>query len=252
MPFSLLSQGPPRRRHIQANMPRRKRIVVPGIPLHITQRGARRSTVFRDKEDREVYLRLLAQASRKFEMRIYAYCLMTNHTHIVAIPNRPDSLWLTYHRVHSIYGSLFNAKYEICGRLWEERPRSAPMDESHFLAAVRYVEQNPVRAGLVRRAEDYQWSSARFHCGIVKSDRLLDATWPETEPLERWSDWLTGESDTGIEDLVRQNTLSGQPCGDATFIDRLENLLCSRIRRRKPGPKPRMNSGVHGCDPLIP
>ena len=104
-------------------MPHRKRIVVPGIPVHITQRGVRRSNIFRDNEDRCVYLRLFAQASRTFDLRIYAYCLMTNHTHFVAVPNRPDSIWRTFHRVHSIYGSIFNAKYGLFGRLWEERPR---------------------------------------------------------------------------------------------------------------------------------
>jgi putative transposase len=172
-------------------------------------------------------------------MRIYAYCLMTNHTHVVAVPDSEDSVWRTYHRVHSIYGSIFNAKYELCGRLWEERPRSTPMDEGHFLAAVRYVEQNPLRAGMVSRAEEYPWSSARFHCGIVKSDSLLDTTWPTVDVLERWSEWLTGESDPIMEDLVRRNTLSGQPCGDDAFVGQLEGLLGLRIRPRKPGPKPR-------------
>src|ERR1051326_1149267 len=123
-------------------MPHRKRIVVPGIPLHITQRGVRRLNIFRDNEDRCVYLRLFAQASRRFDMLVYAYCLMTNHTHFVAVPNREDSVWRTFHRVHSIYGSIFNAKYGLYGRLWEGRPHSTPTDESHFMAAVRYVEQN--------------------------------------------------------------------------------------------------------------
>jgi putative transposase len=223
-------------------MPRRKRIVVPGIPLHITQRGVRRSNIFRDNEDRCVYLRLFAEASRRFEMLIYAYCLMTNHTHVVPIPKRADSVWRTFHRVHSIYGSIFNAKYSLCGRLWEERPRSSPMDESHFLAAVRYVEQNPVRAGMVLRAEEYPWSSARYHCGLIASDDLLDTRWPTVDAVVSWSEWLRGEGDPATEDLVRRNTLSGQPCGDETFIKRLESLLCKPIRPRKPGPKPRQLS----------
>lgn len=218
-------------------MPHRKRIVVPGIPLHITQRGVRRLNIFRDNEDRCVYVRLFAQASRTFDMLVYAYCLMTNHTHFVAVPNREDSVWRTFHRVHSIYGSIFNAKYGLYGRLWEGRPHSTPTDESHFMAAVRYVEQNPVRAGIVRTAEEYPWSSARFHCGLVGSDELLDTRWPDAKALENWSQWLSRDCDTGVENLIRRHTLSGRPCGDDAFIVALEQRLRRPIRPGKPGPK---------------
>ncbi|HEY2379708.1 MAG TPA: transposase [Terriglobia bacterium] len=220
-------------------MPHRKRVVVSGIPVHIMQRGVRRSNIFRDKEDRCIYLRLFAEASRRFDLRIYAYCLMTNHTHFVAVPNRLDSIWRTFHRVHSIYGSIFNAKYGLYGRLWEERPRSTPTDETHFLAAVRYVELNPVRAGMIQRAEEYPWSSARFHCGLVATDLLLDATWPDAGTFGRWSEWLTGDCDPAMEDLLRQHTLSGQPCGDPAFIRQLEERTGQTIRPRKPGRRPR-------------
>jgi putative transposase len=218
-------------------MPHRKRIVVPGIPLHITQRGVRRLNVFRDNEDRCIYLRLFAQAARMFDMLVYAYCLMTNHTHFVAVPTRPDFMWRTFHRVHSIYGSIFNAKYGLYGRLWEGRPHSSPTDDGHFLAAVRYVEQNPVRAGMVRKAEEYPWSSARFHCGLVGSDDLLDTRWPDADALAQWSEWLNRDSDTVVENLIRRHTLSGRPCGDADFILTLEQKLCRPIRPQKPGPK---------------
>jgi len=220
-------------------MPHRKRIVAPGIPLHITQRGVRRLNIFRDNEDRWLYLRLFSEASHRFYMRIYAYCLMTNHTHFVALPGREDSMWRTFHRVHSMYGAIFNAKYGVSGHLWEERPRSAPTDDRHFLAAVRYVEQNPVRAGLAQRAEDSPWSSARFHCGLIRFDDLLDTRWPDGESSAHWSEWLRGESDPATETLVRLHTLSGRPCGDDAFVSRLEELLSRRIRPQKPGPKPR-------------
>ena len=212
---------------------------MPGIPVHITQRGVRRSNVFRDNEDRCVYLRLFAESSRIFALRIYAYCLMTNHTHCVAIPIRPDSMWRTFHRVHSIYDPLFNAKYGLTGHLWEKRPCSTPTDEGHFLAAVRYVERNPVRAGMISRAEDYPWSSARFHCGLTATDVLLDPTWPGAESVEGWAEWLNGECDPAVEDLLRRHTSSGQPCGDVAFVNRLEQLSGQTIRPRKPGRKPR-------------
>jgi putative transposase len=157
--------------------------------------------------------------------------------HFVAVPKRPDSIWRTFHRVHSIYGAIFNAKYGLFGRLWEGRPRSTPTDEGHFLTAVRYVERNPVRAGMIQRAEEYPWSSARFHCGLVATDVLVDPAWPGAEPFGRWSEWLSGESEPATENILRRNTLSGQPCGDAAFISRLEKQSGQTIRPRKPGRK---------------
>src|SRR5205085_8821132 len=112
----------------------------------------------------EEYLHLFTENSRRFSLCVLAYCLMTNHVHFVVVPEKKDSIWKTFHRSHSIYAMRFNAKYGLCGHLWQGRAYSCVLDEAHLWAAVRYVELNPVRAGMVRFAEDYPWSSAAAHC----------------------------------------------------------------------------------------
>lgn len=219
------------------------RIVVPGIPLHVTQRGVRRTNVFRDDDDRRLYLRILRQASRLYDLIFYAYCLMTNHVHFVVVPNCADSLWKTFHRLNSLYAAAFNARYGLVGHVWERRPLSTVTDESHLWNAVRYVECNPVRAGMVVRAEQYEWSSARFHCGLV-SDDLLDTSWPPKEALARWSEWVNAQSEPTKDEYIREQTLSGKPCGDSDFVISLERTLGRRIRPEKAGRKPRSTN----CD----
>ena len=139
-------------------MSRTARLVVPGMPHHITQRGTRRFNVFHDEADRLDYLSLFAENCHEFRLAIVAYCLMTNHVHYIAIPERTDSIARVFHRVHGTYSKRFNIKHGFVGHLWQERPFSCVLDEDHFWNAIRYVEQNPVRAGMVRNAIDYRWS----------------------------------------------------------------------------------------------
>ena len=108
------------------------RVVLPGVPLHVTQRGIRRFDTFRDESDRHIYIKLLAESCRRFHLRISAYCLMSNHVHLVAIPERNDSLWRTLHRCHGVYATRFNSKYGLTGHLWQARPFSCALDEEHF------------------------------------------------------------------------------------------------------------------------
>lgn len=220
-------------------MPRIPRAVLPDIPLHITQRGVRRFNLFLDEGDHQLYWELLQESSRRFGLRIYAYCLMTNHVHIVAVPQRPDSLARTFQRCHGMYAARFNKKYLTTGHAWQARPFSCVLDESHFWAAVRYVERNPVRAGMVVRAEDYRWSSAAAHCGLVV-DSLLDADWQPSGVIHNWSMWLAEDYDTKVEQSIRERTFTGRPCGNADFIRTMEAALGRQLAPRKPGPKPRL------------
>ena len=153
-------------------MGRLRRVVVPGLPHHVTQRGVRRSATFSDARDRCIYLELLSEASRLFGLAVRSYVLMTNHIHLIAVPEHEDSLGKTMRDTHGPYASYFNRRYGFCGHLWQARFYSSPMDDGHFWEAVRYVENNPVRAGIVERAEDYPWSSAAAHCGL-REDLLL-------------------------------------------------------------------------------
>ena len=228
-------------------MARTARVVVPGIAHHITQRGVRRLPVFVDDQDRILYSKTLLESCRRYELRILAYCWMTNHVHVIAVPQNPDSLAKAFRRAHSVYGLNFNHKHKFSGYLWQDRFYSCPLDEPHMWAAVRYVERNPVRAGLASKAEDYPWSSALSHCD-GKVDPLLDPDWPPVPAIPDWSAWLA--SDDEISDRrIRSRTRSGVPCGDDAFVSRLEQDLGRTLRLQRPGPRPREKKSVAGTPP---
>lgn len=198
-------------------MTREARLVIPDAPHHITQRGVRRCAVFLDDSDRKTYLDLFLQNSRRFLLRILAYCLMPNHVHFVAVPGNPDSIWKTFHRCHSIYATEFNSKHGFSGHLFQGRPNSSVLDDAHQWAAMRYVELNPVRAGMVSKAEDYRWSSARAHCGI-QDDPLVNRNWLPSGAFEGWQQWLIETNSKEADHEIREKTFTGQPCGDAAFV----------------------------------
>ncbi|MCK5863023.1 MAG: transposase, partial [Candidatus Hydrogenedentes bacterium] len=147
-------------------MSRVARIVVPGFAHHITQRGNREMDVFEKSDDHLVYLRFLKRYAEKYGLSIYAYCLMANHVHLVAVPGDERALGKALRDAHTVYAMHFNTRTAISGHVWQGRFSSCPLDEQHLWAAVRHVERNPVAAGIVERAEQYRWSSAAAHCGL--------------------------------------------------------------------------------------
>jgi REP-associated tyrosine transposase len=218
-------------------MARTARLVVPGIPMHITQRGSRRFDVFQDETDRLDYLKLFRQCCRDYELRVVAYCLMTNHVHFVAIPERAETLHRVFHRLNGAHSQRFNRKYGFEGHLWQERPFSCLLDAAHLVTAVRYVELNPVRAGMVDHACDYRWSSAVAHCSGGE-DPWLDV---ETAPfsIPDWAAWLDGRGDPAADQSIRDCTAKGQPCGDDVFVKQIELAANRDFTRKKPGRKPK-------------
>src|SRR5262249_30325668 len=132
-----------------------RRCVVPQWPHHVRQRGVRKEPLFYDDSDHLVYLRLLREACTEKKVRIWAYALMKNHYHLIAVPDREDSISNALQTAHTAYAKYFNAKYGFVGHVWHSRPRMCAMDETHMWNAVRYVERNPVRAGIVSQAEEY-------------------------------------------------------------------------------------------------
>lgn len=221
-------------------MPRFARVVVPGCPHHITHRGNRREDVFFTPQDRDVYRSLLREYSDRHALRIVAYCLMTNHIHLVAIPALDDSLAKTVGLAHRRYSRFINNQRTWTGHIWANRFFSTPLDEPHALAAIKYVELNPVRAGLVSRAEDYPWSSARARVFGV-SDPLLqsDRTLLDAYEIDDWSAWLSEGLDDGIIMQIRKNTNTGWPTGSEEFVRRLEEILGRRLTRQRAGRKKR-------------
>ncbi|MFM1919583.1 MAG: hypothetical protein RLZZ303_1217 [Candidatus Hydrogenedentota bacterium] len=214
-------------------MSRTARTVVAGHPHHITQRGNRRALVFVDDDDRHAYLRLLREAALLHGLEVWAWCLMSNHVHLVAAPRRENSLARALRDAHGAYAMRFNTRHALSGHLWQGRFFSCPLDEAHLWAAVRYVERNPVRAGIALKAQDYRWSSAAPHCGLRKYS-LLHADFPPPGIIENWAEWLASPEDAEQLDRVRACTSSGRPCGSADFIRTLETQT-----KRTLQPKPR-------------
>jgi len=210
------------------------RAVVPGIPHHITQRGNRREDIFFSDSDRRRFLGLLRDYSSKEGLEILAYCLMGNHVHIVGVPGAAGSLARTLKPVNMLYARHVNTVKGWCGRVWQERYFSCPMDARHCLMAVRYVECNPVRAGLVSEAEDYPWSSAAAHARHL-SDSLLGDQHGWLESVGDWSDWLHAGEDEEMLGRLRASTRAGCPLGSAEFAERLERSLGRRLRPAAPG-----------------
>jgi REP-associated tyrosine transposase len=149
------------------------RAVVPSLAHHITQRGNRRQRTFFCPDDYLLYIALLAEWCGRCGVEVWAYCLMPNHVHLIAVPGSPDALRRAIGEAHRRYTADINRREGWRGHLWQGRFASYVMDDRYTLAAARYVELNPVRAGLVARAEDYLWSSARAHL-LGRNDCLVN------------------------------------------------------------------------------
>ena len=223
-------------------MPRVARIVAPGFPHHLTQRGNRREPVFFQDADRQKYLMLLLDYKDRYGLDIWAYCLMGNHVHLVAVPRAADSLSRTMRDTHQAYSSWLNRRLAQSGHVWQGRFYSTVLDESHAWAAVAYVERNPLRAGMAARTEEYPWSSAAARCG-QRRDPLLATDWPPSGMEIDWSAWLAREEPAKQIEAIRQRTRTGRPCGELSFIERLEGILGRALKPRKVGRKPKKLAG---------
>ena len=218
-------------------MSRVARFILTDVPYHITQRGNFQQVVFLEDEDRKFYLDRLSQYSRKWKLDVLAYCLMNNHVHLVVIPREKNSLAKSLGTLNMCYSQYFNKKHDRQGHLWQARFYSAMMDEGHLHAAVRYVECNPVRAGLVRYPWDWAWSSARSHLGLVQASvALFDVNF--LMKITNWKEYLTGYEHDHVLDNIRQCTLKGKILGSSEFIYRLEKMT-GRLLRSKPFGRPK-------------
>jgi putative transposase len=169
-------------------MPRPPRLVLPGIPHHVTQRGTRRQPTFFCDTDYARYLGLLRNRCVKSGTAVWAWCLMPNHVHLILVPSREDGLAAALAAAHRRYAWEVNQREGWSGHLWQSRFASFPLDEAHLYACLRYIELNPVRAGLVDRPEAWRWSSARGHLGLA-DDPLVDPA-PARERIDDWRAFL--------------------------------------------------------------
>jgi putative transposase len=203
-------------------MARIARVVVPGYPHHVTQRGSRRQPTFFCESDYQLYLNVMARLCLREGVEVWAYCLMPNHIHLVAVPTASDSLACALGYAHRRYAMQINKREGWSGHLWQERFASFVMDESYLMAAVRYVELNPVRAGLVSRPEDYQWSSARAH--LEGKDDALATVQPMLDRVPSWCDFLS-TADSDEDEVLQRHARTGRPLGQNEFVAGLEKML---------------------------
>ncbi|BDC51900.1 transposase [Bryobacterales bacterium F-183] len=204
-------------------MARNPRVSIAGFPHHIVQRGSNGQAIFLTPEDRQVYLELASRQLSLCGLRLVAYCLMTNHVHLIAIPERGDSLSLWVQRVHGRYSQYFNLKTGSTGHVWHSRFFSCVLSPRHMTIALRYVEENPVRAGIVRHAADYPWSSCRAHLSGNLDPFLDRAEWELRGGTQGWQEVLYAPSRQPIIHMLRRCTFSGRPFGDEAFLQNLES-----------------------------
>ncbi len=217
-------------------MPRRPRVVFPGIPHHVTQRGARRQRTFFQNSDYERYLLLCQKEKQRCGVSILAYCLMPNHVHLVVVPKEQTSLNKFFKVVHSRFAAEINSTHGWSGHLWQSRFFSSALDRDYLLAAVRYVELNPVRAGIVDKPEEYPWSSTRAQMRRQSHLELdLDDEWMKELPgPAQWLSFLgTNRSEESV--ALSLNINQNLPCGSEQFIANLENTAGLNLRYRPPG-----------------
>jgi len=218
-------------------MARLARVVVPGVPHHITQRGNRRQETFFCEADYEAYMELLAEWCKRCGVGILAYCLMPNHVHLIAVPQSEDGLRRGIGEAHRRYSRRINFRQGWRGHLWQGRFASYPMDDLYLMKAVRYIELNPVRAKLCRVPWRWKWSSAASHVS-GQGDRLVDVSALQ-EYVNDWRSFLAEGLDDNDAELLRRHERTGRPLGGSGFVERLERMLGRVLRRNKPGRKPK-------------
>jgi len=223
-------------------MPRPPRISLPGLTCHIVQRGNDRNRTFFSDEDYRTYLLLLKRISRRYETSVHAYVLMTNHVHLLMTSKQQDGLSRTMQQVGSSYTRHVNDRYERTGTLWEGRFRSSPVDSDFYcLACYRYIELNPVRAGMVSSPGEYRWSSYNENAGrrapsvVEPHDSFLAIASASDERASCYRAIVNDQLPDKTISAIRRATSSGMPIGDETFRKAIEQRSGTVIGRRQRG-----------------
>ncbi|MDB5704390.1 MAG: transposase [Sphingomonas bacterium] len=219
-------------------MARLPRLVIPGLPHHVTQRGNGRAQTFFEEADYALYRDLFAEAATRAGCAVWAYCLMPNHIHAIVVPSDEDGLRRTFGDLHRRYTGYINARARRTGHLWQGRFGSVAMDEAHLHHALRYVSLNPVRARLAKRAEEWGWSSARAH--LAGEDDALVTVAPALERIDDFAAFLADDIDeAAVYAALRKAESIGRPIGDADWIEALEARTGRKLAPAKRGPQAR-------------
>lgn len=216
-------------------MARIARIVIPNYAHHIIQRGNRRQNIFFSDADRKAYLEYLRLSIETAGVSIWAYCLMDNHVHFIAVPKDKDSFAKCFSTVHWKYTRRINFRQGWRGYLWEGRFKSFLLSQNHLYAAIRYVERNPVRAKIVEKAWQYPWSSAKSH--IHKKEDLILSKNFFVEEIGDWQKYIDSQDNPQEINLFKKHIKTSRPLGDEIFIEKLKQITGHIIGKKKPGPK---------------
>lgn len=233
-------------------MPRPKRLELPGLPMHVVQRGNNRQAVFFDNRDRQAYLEWLDECTTHYRVAVHAWCLMTNHVHLLVTPLERGALPKVFARLGRLYVPYINKTYGRSGTLWQGRYRASLVDsDNYLLACSRYIELNPVRAAMVATPHEYQWSSYAanahgepqpLHTPHAVYEALgNDARQRQRAYQELFSESLTQESAAAIRDALNRNHV----LGSARFQQQIENRLDRRLgtgRRGRPRSSPSIDN----------
>lgn len=218
-------------------MSRLARVVVPGLPHLVTQRGNRRQPIFFEQSDYAVYRDLLAERCRKAAVEVWAYCFMPDHVHLIMVPQSQDGLARAIGETHRQYTTFVNARARWTGHLFRGRFSSVALDDDHLTLAASYTVLNPVRARLAARAQDWEWTSVQAHLA-AKDDALV-----RVGPLLARPGGIAAvlDREPGRDALMRLRMAesSGRPLGSDAFVSRIEKVLDRPLLRQKPGRKPK-------------
>jgi len=223
-------------------MPRIARVVIPNCPHHVIQRGNRRLKVFFSDDDKAFYLTLIRRQIEKHGISIWAFCLMDNHVHYAAVPSNKESFARGFGGAHMKYTHIINTREDWKGYLWQGRFITYPLDPAYLYSAVRYIERNPVRAGMVKRAEDYPWSSAYAHTHGEPHPLLTPC--PLEKQILDWPAYLGEEDDEEEIKKLVEHEHTGRPLGSPDFVKDLEALTGRVLAPKRRGRKKSENSIV--------
>lgn len=231
-------------------MPRHARLLLPGAPFHLVQRGVNKGAIFVDDVDRDYFLRVLHKSFVKYELALHAYVLMGNHVHLLATPQHAHSLAYAMRSLGNCYVQAFNLRHGRCGPLWQGRFHSSLIDnDSYLLAVYRYIELNPVRAGLVARAEQHRWSSVHANAGqrcdplIVPHATFLSLGATGGERAARYRLFLRDARAQDEAAHIREHVRSQCPLGGTRFLEMLKQTLEHPVQQRPRG-RPRTSGAA--------
>ena len=231
-------------------MPRKPRFYLPGIPAHVIQRGNCRQAVFFDDSDYRAYLQWLAEGTAKHDCVIHAYVLMTNHVHLLVTPSHPHAISRTLQYVGRHYVPYINHVYGKSGTLWEGRHKGCILDSEHYLfACMRYIELNPVRAGMVDKPIDYRLVQLCSQCGQDSPTRLRfrtrdTMTWAGLQRHGKgvYRELFRAALEPNHVHDIRTTVQTGTPLGNDRFRQQVEQALGCKVgqsRRGRPGRRTR-------------